>query len=326
MKHRVFGAGIGIRALAVSTALLLLATLGSAGAQSVDTSTPPPQAAPPPHEAAPAAAAGPLVPGRVIEPGDQLSIAVFGQPDLTVTPTVMGDGTIAYPLLKTVKVAGLTPEAASALLTRELETYVKHPQVDLSIAAPGEMRVLVLGDVVTAGALQIRSGGRLTDAIAAAGGVGPTNGDLPNVRVTEPDGHVQTVSLQRLLHDGMNQLNVPLRNDAVVYVVGPTTITVEVVGAVARPGNVEVDQGDRLSNAIAEAGPSPGLYSDLSHVYITRTGPDGKTTKQEIDMYKELQHGSHQGDPILQKGDVVYVPQGKRPANIDMNPLDILGL
>jgi hypothetical protein len=58
---------------------------------------------------------------------------------------------------------------------------------------------------------------------------------------------------------------------------------------------------------------------------ITRTDTNGKTEKREIDMYNALKDGDKKYDPVLAKGDVVYVPMGKRPGgNAVVNPLDLI--
>jgi polysaccharide biosynthesis/export protein len=313
----------------VSILVLLLTTTVAAHAQvtpngtipnvPVNSPTPGPQSAAPPKPAGP----GTIMPGGVIEPGDQLSIQVYGDQSLTQNVMVGSDGTIEYPLIGKVALAGKTAEAAAAAITQKLLQYVKHPRVTVAITQAGEEGVLVLGNVKAPGKYAIRSGGHLSDAIAAAGGLGPTNGDLPAVRVTKSDGTASEISLQKLLHDGDSSLNVALDNNSVVYVVAPNAITVEVVGAVDRPGAVQIDEGDRLSMAIARAGTSPNMYSDLNHVIITRTDASGKASKQEINMYNALKGGDKRYDPVLGKGDVVYVPQGYRQTQF--NPMVLLG-
>jgi polysaccharide export outer membrane protein len=279
-------------------------------------------AAPP----APAAAANPAPvtndPTYRINPGDQLNVQVFGEPTLTQTVTVLDDGTIQYPLIGKVQVGGNTPTQAASTITKSLEEYVKHPIVTVGVAQAGQNNVLVLGDVKAPGRYVVRSGAHLSDAIAAAGGLGPTNGNYPDARVTQSDGQSAEVSLQNLLVSGQSKLNVPLSNNAIVYVEGPLPIRVQVLGAVDHPGYYEVHQGDRLSAAIAQAGTSANSKADLNHVFITRE-VNGKSEKQEINMYNALQHGDFKkGDPALQKDDVVYVPIAKNP-NL-FNPLYLI--
>ena len=261
-------------------------------------------------------------PSYRINPGDQLNVQVFGEPTLTQTVTVLDDGTIQYPLIGKVKVGGSTPTQAASTLTKSLEEYVKHPIVTVGVAAAGQNNVLVMGDVKTPGRYVVRSGAHVSDAIAAAGGLGPTNGNYPDARVTQSNGQSTTVSLQQLLVGGQSKLNVPLSNNAIVYVQGPLPIRVEVLGAVDHPGYYEIHQGDRLSAAIAQAGTSANSKADLNHVFITRE-VNGKSEKQEVNMYNALQHGDFKhGDPSLAKDDVVYVPIAKQP-NL-FNPLYLL--
>jgi protein involved in polysaccharide export with SLBB domain len=219
-------------------------------------------------------------------------------------------------------VGGSTPTQAASTITKSLEEYVKHPIVTVGVAQTGQNNVLVLGNVKTPGRYVVRSGAHLSDAIAAAGGLGPTNGNYPDARVTQAGGQTANVSLQALLVSGESKLNVPLTNNAIVYVQGPLPIRVEVLGAVDHPGYYEVHQGDRLSAAIAQAGTSANSKADLNHVFITRE-VNGKSEKQEVNMYNALQHGDFKnGDPGLQKDDVVYVPIAKNP-NL-FNPLYLI--
>ena len=251
-------------------------------------------------------------PASHINSGDQLNIQVFGEPTLSQVVTVQDDGNIEYPLIGRIEVGGKTPSQAAETIKDALTQYVRHPIVTVALAQAGENNVLVLGNVKTPGKYVVRSGARLSDAIAAAGGLGATNGDYPKARVTQDDGQMREVSLQQLLVDGKSGLNVPLSNNAVVYVEGPLPIQVEVVGAVDHPGYYTVHQGDRLSAAIAQAGTSANSKADLNHVVVSRE-VDGKVEKDQVNMYKALHGGDRaHSDPILQKDDVVYVPQAKQ--------------
>ncbi|MBV8151610.1 MAG: polysaccharide biosynthesis/export family protein, partial [Candidatus Eremiobacteraeota bacterium] len=55
----------------------------------------------------------PVVPNARIQPGDQLSVAVYGDQTLSQNVPVMADGTIDYPLIGRLQVAGKTPAEAS---------------------------------------------------------------------------------------------------------------------------------------------------------------------------------------------------------------------
>jgi polysaccharide export outer membrane protein len=251
----------------------------------------------------------------VIHSGDQLGVLVFGDQTLSQNVMVLPDGTIEYPLVGRVPVAGQTPAQAAATLADRLKTFVRHPVITISIVALGQPNVLVLGEVKTPGKYQLRSDAKLTDAIAAAGGI-DANGPFPDARVADATGKVTIVSLQNLLQKGDTSLDVPLGEGSVVYVPGAIHFTVDVAGAVDHPGDVQVNQGDRLSVAIARAGDSQSAQADLNHIRLIRTNANGTQTTSEINLYQSLQGTDQSVDVALQKGDVIYVPQASKHSDI----------
>ncbi len=251
----------------------------------------------------------------VIHPGDTINVLVFGDQTLTQNVMVLSDGTIEYPLVGRVPVGGKTPAQAATVLTGRLKSYVRHPVITISIVTLGQPDVLVLGDVKLPGKYQLRSDAKLTDAIAAAGGIVNVNGAFPDARVADAAGKVTVVSLQNLLQRGDTSVDVPLQEGSVVYVPGPIHFTVDVSGAVDHPGDVSVNEGDRVSVAIAKAGNSQNSQADLNHIRLVRNGPNGSQT-QEINLYRALNDHDVAADVALEKGDVIYVPQAAKHSDI----------
>jgi polysaccharide export outer membrane protein len=263
----------------------------------------------------------------VIHPGDQLLVSVYGESALTQTVSVLPDGYVELPLVGRVHVAGRTTEAAREMLARALRQYIRNPLVTVEVATQGQINALVLGDVKSPGKYALRSNAKLSDAIAAAGGLDSSvDGDLPTARVQNDGGPVETASLQGLLRDGDATQDVALADEAVVYVQSREPFSVEVIGAVDHPGDVLLHAGDRLSIAVAKAGNSAAAQSDLSHVYVSHKNPTGGNSTQEIDMYAALEHGNLAGDPKLQKGDVVFVPQARKPGTSGSSILNFIRL
>jgi polysaccharide export outer membrane protein len=257
----------------------------------------------------------------VIHPGDTLAISVFDEPTLPPTAIVQADGTIQYPLVGRVLVGGMSAAEAGDSLSKALQKYVRHPNVALAVQQTGSINVLVMGNVKNSGRFALRTGSRVSDAIAVAAGVSTANGEYPVARVSQ-DGAMTTVSLQKLLHDGDASQNIELSDNAIVYVPGAEVIRVQVLGAVTRPGNVEVSVGDRLSMALARAGAEAGAKSDLN-----RIDPEtGKTLPSyEINLYQALQRGDQRYDPILRKDDKIYVPEARSISPASIGILSILG-
>ena len=262
----------------------------------------------------------------LIHPGDQLAVSVYGETALSQNVTVLPDGSVNLPLVGPLHVAGLTADAASHKLAHALAQYIRRPLVTLSVVTEGQSNALVLGDVKNPGKYALRGSAKLSDAIAAAGGLDSSMiGELPSARVETDGGAVHTISLQSLLRDGDESLDVPLGENSVIYVQSRATFTIEVVGAVDHPGEVQLHDGDRLSIAIAKVGNSATAQSDLSHVFVTSKA-SGQTSTNEVDMYRALEHGNLAGDPKLAQGDVVFVPQAKKPGTSGSSILNFIRL
>lgn len=242
--------------------------------------------------------------------GDQLNINVYGDTTLSGPQTVLPDGNIAMPLVGKIHIGGQTPEQAAQTITYALQKYVRHPVVTVSVAQEGPINVLVLGNVKNPGKYPLPpSGSMLTDAIAAAGGIGPVDGPYPDARVAQANGaSVEPVSLEKLLHQGDTTQNVALQDGQIVYIPSPVTFNVYVSGAVDHPGEIPLNEGDDVAIAVVKAGNSSTAQGDLNHVTVTRTLPDGQKKQYSVNLYQVFEPGGTAHDLPMQKGDIVYVP------------------
>lgn len=247
-----------------------------------------------------------------IHVGDQLSVQTFGEQSLTLPVNVTTDGTIVMPLAGRIRVVGLTTDEAAGAIHSALRKYVRNPTVSVTVATEAQMDVLVLGNVKNPGKYKLRGDARIADAIASAGGLGATDGPFPSARVADTHGDVREVNLESLLRNGDPSANAPLSDGGAVYVPGPTTFQIQVIGAVDHPGTVELNRGDRLTIAIAKAGASASSAADLNHIVVRRPRSGGVPESFQVDLYTVLNGRNANSDIELQKGDVVYVPQTHR--------------
>jgi len=108
-----------------------------------------------------------------IEKGNVLNIKVDSEPELCGKFEVNEDGAILYPMLKYVKLSGLTKMEAQARMTELLKDgYLVSPYVDVSFDRMSGGSIMVLGCVAKPGMYDFKEGGlpTLLKAISKAGG------------------------------------------------------------------------------------------------------------------------------------------------------------
>ncbi len=249
--------------------------------------------------------------GYEIQGGDQIAITIDDDPTMAQTLTVLDDGTIDLPLAGAIAIGGLSPAEAAHAIALRLREYMVRPRVVVQIVKEGLLEVTVLGDVKNPGKYELRSQGRLLDAIAAAGGISDIETGLyPDARISTPGGgDVATISLQNLIGNGDTSLDVRLDQGAIVYVPGRMAFTVQVLGAVDKPGIIVMHEGDRLSMAIAAAGDSRQSNADLNRIALTRHFANGSVGTYRVNLYPALERGDERYDVLLKPGDVIFVPE-----------------
>jgi len=162
------------------TCYILLAALALPLASSAQTA--PSDAAPPPGSTAavpatatpgtsmPVTAASPQY---VLRVGDVVQVKVYQEDDLTSVSRIGTDGTIAMPLLGSVKVISNTVDEASTIIRDLLgKDYLVSPQVSLNVTEFAKRRFTVLGQVQKPGTYDMPTDESvsLLQAIATAGG------------------------------------------------------------------------------------------------------------------------------------------------------------
>jgi polysaccharide export outer membrane protein len=82
-----------------------------------------------------------------------VKVTVFQQPDLTLDARVDEKGTILMPLVGSIKVAGLTTNAAAVQIADALKRgqYLNNPQVNVALTTVRSRQVSVLGMVAKPG-------------------------------------------------------------------------------------------------------------------------------------------------------------------------------
>jgi protein involved in polysaccharide export with SLBB domain len=102
-------------------------------------------------------------------PGDRIKIAVYEEKDLTVETALTDAGTIAYPFLGEIRVAGLTVGQLSELIVSRLKgPYLINPKVSISVTQYRSF--FIYGEVQKPGSYPYQPGLTVQRAVAIAGG------------------------------------------------------------------------------------------------------------------------------------------------------------
>ena len=127
-----------------------------------------------------------------IGPGDVLDIAVWKNPDLTKQLAVLPDGMIHFPLVKGLKVGGITVNELEEMLVARLKKYVPEPDLSISVVQVNSMMIYVIGKVNHPGRFSINTNIDVLHALAVAGGLNPFAKEKEIIIFRKRDG--QTIS------------------------------------------------------------------------------------------------------------------------------------
>ena len=230
-------------------------------------------------------------PPYTIAPYDVLQVTVWDHPELT-TPTgqfrgpeengnpVNADGTMYYPHVGVVSVAGKTVAEVRALLTEKLARVVMKPQLDVRIAAFRGKRVQITGEVMAPSVMPITDVPlRVQDAIAFAKGftpetIGPAGGvvgaDPSNVTLAR-GGKTYRLDLLALYERGDLSQNWLLQDGDVINVGDRNGNRVFILGEVKQQqAKLMVKRRMTLAEAIGDSSGVDFSAANLEKVYVIR--------------------------------------------------------
>ena len=233
----------------------------------------------------------------VLGVGDILRISVYQNPDLSVETRVSELGQINYPLIGVVPVGGLAVSAAEQLIEKRLREggFVLRPQVTIQTVQIRSNQISILGQVPKPGRFPIEIvGSRVSEMIAAAGGVLPTGADIVTLVGTRDGRPVKLdIDLPSILQAGRADLDVVVENGDIIYV--DRAPIYYMYGEVQRPGQMRLERGMTLLQAMAQAGGLTGRGTERG-IRVHRRDESGAVKITEMKM----------NDPVL-RDDVIYV-------------------
>jgi protein involved in polysaccharide export with SLBB domain len=107
----------------------------------------------------------------LIQPGDQIALDFYLNPEFNDDVTVRPDGKVTLRLIGDVQAAGLTPGQLAQALDRNYQSELRNPDAAVHVKNMPSRQVYVQGQVSKPGAFVLEPGMTALQAISAAGGL-----------------------------------------------------------------------------------------------------------------------------------------------------------
>jgi protein involved in polysaccharide export with SLBB domain len=138
-----------------------------------------------------------------IQPGDQLDIKFFYNPELNEQLVVRPDGRISLQLVNELMAAGMTPGQLTEKLRGSYSGELKQPEVAVIVRTFNDQRVYVDGEVSRPGLVTLPGRTTVLQSIAQAGGMKETAG-LDEVIIIRKNGQAKPQILEVNLEDAID--------------------------------------------------------------------------------------------------------------------------
>lgn len=261
----------------------------------------------------------------LLGPGDVVDVRVFGQPELSSTVQVDGDGNLSsLAFLETpIRAKCRTDKDVQKDIALAYSKFINNPQVSVRISERNSRQpATVFGAVRQPTRVEMKRRVRLNELMAVSGGFTERAAGTIQILHTEPlmcpepgeeaeaapiDGVNIPLSVVRIsdLRAGKREANPVIRPGD--YVLVTEAEPVYITGAVMSPGGIYLRDQLTLSRALAMVG-GARKEAKLSQVTIYRQVP-GSTKQDKIVVDVAAIKKNQKEDIVLQPYDTIEVPE-----------------
>lgn len=159
----------------------------------------------------------------LIGPGDQLSIFVWRNPEISGSFIVRPDGKVTTSLVEDIAVSGKTPSMLARHIEQELSKYINNPRVTVSVnsfSGPLSEQVRVIGEATNPAAINYTQHMTLLDLMIAVGGLTEFADGDNAVLIRRINGQQKSfaLNLERLVKDGDINKNIDMLPGDIVII------------------------------------------------------------------------------------------------------------
>ena len=210
---------------------------------------------------------------------DEIKITIYGNPQDSTQSTALGEifgyvvdenGEINIPLLKQVKVAGLTRREIVRKLEEGYSKFIKDPHVMFDIVKYGSKFYYVIGNVKNAGKNPIKVNTNMLEAITGMVPSFSSRGVVEFVYLKRGE-MVLPISISEIATGTRDFSKYYLKDGDTFYVPAPASNRVYILGEVKRPGAYEINSGKyTMMDLVADAGGLQQPQASDGRIYMVR--------------------------------------------------------
>ncbi|MEP7311092.1 MAG: SLBB domain-containing protein [Pseudomonadota bacterium] len=235
----------------------------------------------------------------IVGPGDELNVQLFGGQNRSLSLQVSREGTISFPELGPIRVAGLTFNAAKSAIELRVGREMTGVRANVSMGDVRSVRVFVLGESRRPGSYTVSGLATMTTALFASGGVKPI-GSLRDIQLKRQGAVVRHLDLYDLLIQGNTTDDAKLLPGDVIFI-PPVGSAVSVDGEVKRPAIYELKGEADVANVLQIAG---GLTPEADPGRVSLTQVEASSFRRVIDVSLASDAGRAHG---VRNGDILRV-------------------
>lgn len=236
--------------------------------------------------------------------GDQMSVTVLGEPDLSVSAWVRPDGKITYPHIGEVVAVGLTPTQLADRLATELKSIVRKPQVSVTMMSGQNDKVYVIGGGVRPTFFALASHKNLLQVLASIDDL--SLADLSQASLVR-ESTVVMKGMRELYEEGDVSRNQELKAGDVIVLPVLKDRFVYVSGAVGSPRTLPYREGMTILDALMDVGGYSKFASKNDTKIVRRNGEKEEVIK--VKGKRLMDAGDSSQNVLLKRGDMIIVEE-----------------
>lgn len=243
----------------------------------------------------------------IVGPGDELRVQLYGSQNRSLPLVINRDGSITFPGLGPIQVAGMRFGAAKETIESRVAQQMIGVRANVSMGEIRSIRVFVLGEARLPGSYTVSGLSTMTTALFASGGVKPI-GSLRDIQLKRRGAVVRHFDLYDLLIRGDTSDDEKLLPGDAIFIppVGPT---VSIEGEVRRPAIYELRGATNAAGLLQMAG---GLSPEADGSRSSLTRIDEQSRRVVLGVNFNAVEGR---SLVLRSGDAVRV--GRLKPQID---------